>query len=412
VPAKHADDRPRDMSEVDRRLRELLATATLAGSSGRAAAAATERAVTAGGTPRATPRNPYLNRVMIKNAEDFFGRQQEVKRIFARLNATPPGSISIVGERKIGKSSLMNYVYMRSQRQKNLEQPEKMVMVFLDFQQEKDMSMESFVRLLIGMADCELRGRLDVSGCALSLDGVKDMVQRLDAAGLRLAILLDEFEIVTTNPSFDLEFFSFLRYLANHYNVAYLTSSARDLQTLCHTREISDSPFFNIFTTMRLSVFQRAEALELIRTPSERVGRPLAPHAETILGMAGRFPFFLQMACSHALEYLEEHPDGTAPDFAEIRRRFMHEASLHYRYIWDGFDEHERSAVLRLAQGRSIPDALRHVVEELESKHYVEGEGGSPRPFSATFEEFVKTEGVRRKKEPSLLSRLFKRPGA
>src|SRR6185503_10163502 len=199
-------------------------------------------------------------RVMIKHREDFFGRGQEIKRIAARLNASPPGSISIVGDRRIGKSSLLNYVYNRQNRGALLEEPDRTVMVFLDLQSEKNMSMETFVRVLLGIANIELRGRLDVSDCSLNLDGVKDLVQRLHNAGFRLAILLDEFEAVTTNPNFNLEFFSFLRYLANHYNVSYLTSSARDLQNLCHTKEISDSPFFNIFSMMKLSVFQPQEA--------------------------------------------------------------------------------------------------------------------------------------------------------
>jgi len=403
--AKHPDDRPRDMGAVARRLGELLMRPDLAG----AGALPVPAAPTA---PRPHTRNPYLNRVMIKNPGDFFGRQQEVKRIFARLNATPPGSISIVGERKIGKSSLLNFVYMQAQRQKHLEEPEKMVMVFLDFQEQKAMALESFVRLLLNMVSLELRGRVDLSGCTPSLDGVKEMVQRLDAAGLRLALLLDEFDVVTTNTNFSLEFFSFLRFLANHYNVAYLTSSGRDLQMLCHTREISDSPFFNIFSTMRLSVFQREEALELIRVPSEHMGRPLAPYAEQILTLAGRFPFFLQMACSHVVEYLEEHPDGAQPDFAEIRRRFASEAWLHFRYVWDGFDPHQRSALLRMAKGRSIPDSLRHVVDELATKHYVEGEGSACRLFSSSFEEFIRTEGAREEKKPSFLGRLLKRTGA
>jgi len=277
-------------------------------------------------------------------------------------------------------------------------------MVFLDLQQEKGMSTEAFVRTLLGMADLELRGRLDVSDCAHSLDGIKDMVQRLDAAGFRIAILLDEFEAVTTNPNFSLEFFSFLRFLANHYNVAYLTSSARDLQVLCHTKEISDSPFFNIFSTMRLSVFQRGEAEELIRVPSERVGKPLGAHVNAILEMTGLFPFFIQMACSHAIEYLDEHPDVTQPDFAEVRRRFYDEAKLHYRYIWDGFDIHQKSTVLRVARGKGLPDALRHVFEELESRHYVES-GPRPKLFASTFHDFVRSEGAGERE--SLLGRLL-----
>ena len=397
--AKHADERPADMAEVERILGEILGQADLA-----AAVRRRHESITA--CPRQTPSNPYLNRVMIKRPGDFYGRRQETKRIYARLNATPPGSVSIVGDRKIGKSSLLNYVYMQQQRQEYLELPEKMVMVFLDLQEQKNMSMESFVRVMLGITSYELRGRLDVSDCALNLDGVKDLVQRLDGAGFRLAILLDEFDIVTTNPSFDLEFFSFLRFLANHYNVAYLTSSARDLQVLCHTKEISDSPFFNIFSNMRLSVLQRGEAEELIRAPSEKAGRPLAPYSEEIMGMAGQFPFFIQMACAHAFEYLEENPGVERPDFDEIRKRFYAEARLHFRYIWENFDDHEKSAVLRVAKGRGVPDALQHVLQELGARHYVEAAAEKPQLFAQTFEQFVKNEADLSGKK-SLLSKLL-----
>lgn len=397
---KRPDLRPQSMLEVARAIGEVLE-----------GGASLDQAVTAAITapvPARTPRNPYLNRVMIKHRDDFFGRGQEVKRIAARLNATPPGSISIVGERRIGKSSLLNYVYNHTNRSAFLEQPQKTVMVFLDLQSEKGMSVESFVKVLLGIANYELRGRLDVSDCALSLDGIKDMVQRLDAGGFRLAILLDEFEGVTTNPNFTLEFFSFLRFLANHYNVSYLTSSARDLQELCHTKEISDSPFFNIFSTMRVSVFQPHEAEELIRVPSERLGQPLAPHTQAILEMSGLFPFFIQMACAHTLEWLEEHPGSHAPDFDEIRRRFIEEAELHYRYIWDGLDAHERSTVLRVAKGKSLPDSLKHVLDELLRRRYVERHSGRARLFAGPFTDFVRVEAERESK-PGLLSKLFGR---
>jgi serine/threonine protein kinase len=403
--AKRPEDRPRDMEDVQRRIDAVLADADL------------DAASTTGpaeGAPRHTPtptssRNPYLNRVMIKSRDGFFGRRQEVQRIFARLNATPPGSISIVGDRKIGKSSLLNHVYMNAQRQRLLEEPEKTVMVFVDLQEHKSMSIAAFVQVLLSIASYELRGRLEVADCSHDLEGVKTLVQRLDSAGFRLAILLDEFDAVTTNPSFDLEFFSFLRFLANHYNVAYLTSSARNLQVLCHTKEISDSPFFNIFSTMRLSAFPPDEAEELIRVPSERAGKPLAAHTERVLDMAGRFPFFIQMACAHAIEYLEENP-GRPPDFTEIRRRFCEEARHHYRYVWDSFDAYEQSAVERVAKRKGIPDGLRHVVAELSARHYVETDGRAPRLFASTFDEFVRLEAARGSSDkPSLLGRLFGR---
>ncbi|HZL85368.1 MAG TPA: protein kinase [Candidatus Krumholzibacteria bacterium] len=394
---KDPEQRPRDLQSVEKILNEVLVTADLDTSK-------LDRLETLPpGRSSRTSRNPYLNRVMIRKRSDFFGRGQEVKRIYARLNATPPGSVSVVGDRKIGKSSLLNYVYMRPNRQEFLDEPEHMIMVFMDLQQEKDLTMERFVGALLSMASLELHGRVDLSDCRHDLDGIRAMVERLDAAGMRLAILLDEFERITGNANFGLEFFSFLRFLANHYNVAYLTSSARDLQALCHNKQISDSPFFNIFSTMRLSVFRPEEALELIRVPSQNVGRPLAPFAEPILGMAGLFPFFLQMACCHTLESMEEH--GTeAPDFSDIGRRFSQEARFHYRHMWEGFDDDERSLFRRVAGKKSIPDALKHVLEELSNRHYISTEN-EPRLFASTFEEFVKSESPEKK---GFLARWFR----
>jgi serine/threonine protein kinase len=405
---KRPDSRPESMAEIERALAEILST--LDSRTPREDSSATVSGHVSVSSSRSSSRNPYLNRVMIKKREDFFGRAQEVRRIFARLNASPPGSMSIVGDRKIGKSSLLNFVYQRSNRLIHLEAPDKMVMVFLDLQEEKGMSIERFVGKLLAIADYELRGRLDVTDCRRDLDGVKDFVQRLDAAGFRLAILLDEFDAVTTNDNFGLEFFSFLRFLANHYDVAYVTSSARDLQTLCHKKEIADSPFFNIFSTTRLSTMQREEAEELVRVPSERAGRPLGPHAGRILDIAGLFPFFIQMACCHAFEWMEENPASADLDLEAVQRRFYEEAKLHYRYIWDGFDTHEKSAVRRVATGRGIPDALRHVVGELGSKRYVQEGAGKSRLFAAPFEEFVR-EVSRGEGGASLWSRLFGRDG-
>ena len=49
-----------------------------------------------------------MNRVMIQDIEEFYGRDVEVEKIYSRIGSSRPQSISIVGERRIGKSSLLN----------------------------------------------------------------------------------------------------------------------------------------------------------------------------------------------------------------------------------------------------------------------------------------------------------------
>ena len=34
---------------------------------------------------------------------------------------------------------------------------------------------------------------------------------------------------------------------------------------------------------------------------------------------------------------------------------------------WEGFDEHEKSTAVRVAAGKSLPDSLKHVLDELEA---------------------------------------------
>ena len=109
--------------------------------------------------------------------------------------------------------------------------------------------------------------------------------------------------------------------------------------------------------------------------------------------MAGLFPFFLQVACSQTLEYLEEHETGGEPDFREIGRRFYEEAKLHYRYIWDGLDGVERSTLLRLAKGKEVPPALQHVQDQLARRSYIVQEGSRRKLFASTFADFVRREG-------------------
>jgi AAA+ ATPase superfamily predicted ATPase len=66
--------------------------------------------------------NPYQNQEAIENPDDFFGRKKEIKIIFTLISdAAEPHNISIVGERRIGKSSLLLFVKNEATRKKYLK---------------------------------------------------------------------------------------------------------------------------------------------------------------------------------------------------------------------------------------------------------------------------------------------------
>jgi serine/threonine protein kinase len=336
-------------------------------------------------------QNPYLNRAMIRNPADFVGRTQEVRRIYARLNASPPGSISIVGDRRIGKSSLLSYVSMPASCEAHLHDPDRTLMVYFDLQQTGRM-LESILEDLVGAVRAKADGRVALPRASDTLGGLRAVIQALVGGGFRIVLLLDEFERLTRNESVPVDCYSFLRSLQQSYDIAYVTSSVRPLHELCHSKEIADSPFFNIFTKMSLGPFAPEEARALVTEPARRIGIELEPfHGFVIDGLAGHLPMFLQIACGALVDAMQSSR-GAGPDLDEARRLFEDEAEPHFRFLWTSLDEGKRDVVRRLAFGEVVPAAREHSQSELLSDGYLRVREDRVQPFSDAFASFIRSE--------------------
>jgi hypothetical protein len=89
-------------------------------------------------------RNPYLNRSMIRSLDGFFGREREIERIMSRLGAATPQSVSIVGQRRIGKSSLLWHLAQPELQARYLDDPSTYLFVYLDFQGQRHLDLAAF----------------------------------------------------------------------------------------------------------------------------------------------------------------------------------------------------------------------------------------------------------------------------
>lgn len=358
---------------------------------------------------RSSKRNPYLNRVMIQHPGDFFGRQREIRRIYSRLDAPHPQSISIVGERRIGKSSLLNFIYNKKNRKLHMQNYGNAIFAYLDFQRNVDFDTPKFIDFLFSVFSYETADGEKYTEREKNLDELKEVIQELNDKGKRIILLMDEFESITRNEKFPESFFAFLRSLANSYRVAYVTTSYDELQLMCHNKDISDSPFFNIFSTLPLRLFSEKEALELIAVPSKREGIPMEGFAGRIIEMAGYHPFYLQIACSYVFEHLIEDPTAE-PDWKEIERTFTDEVYPHYSFVWDRMEPQEKENFTRLAEGKPISRKFQFVNDNLIRRGYLqEAPGGEIKLFSSIFQSFIleKSQGDKGKK--SFLKSIFKK---
>jgi class 3 adenylate cyclase len=337
--------------------------------------------------------NPYLNRVMIPHPGMFHGRGSLVKKIMSRLSAQHPQSVSLVGERRIGKSSLLNHLRSPGTRIAHFEDPDAFLQVFIDFQQARTIDEGQFFGLIFAELERKypgLAGRTPQAG-----EGeMRRLCEVVSEKGMRMIFLFDEFECVTKNPKIGPEFYSFLRSLANNYPVGFITASGRNLKDMCVTHEISDSPFFNIFSVHHVGLFNPDEALSLVRGPSEARGIPLLPLAQPIIDMGGLYPFFLQMACGAWFEFLEAE-EKKAEDFIgkpiprDVANAFREESRPHFEFICESAGDSERKALVACGASGGA-EASNPAAEELERKGYLVRSGDKLVPFSSEFGRFLR----------------------
>ena len=332
-------------------------------------------------------RNPYLNRSMIRSVAEFHGRRQELDFLMGRIGAPTPQSVSVLGERRIGKSSLLWHIAQKDVQSRHFEYPERYVFVMVDFQGRQNLSEADFCRFFGEQLRAEVPSGIEVPPLGSTAD-IQQVVQRLTEAGLRLVCLFDEFDCITGSTGFSLGFFGFLRSLANQYPVAFVTSSRHDLPTLCHRQEIADSPFFNIFSRQPLGLMAENEVRELIVNPSDAAGLPLQAHAEDLLRLSGHWPFFVQTACAIAFDLAMESGSDEV-DMVQVERRFTEEARSHFQYFWDHLGSPERKVLASIARAEEPDPAQVEALESLKSDGFVFSDRDRDALFSPVFTRFV-----------------------
>jgi hypothetical protein len=110
-------------------------------------------------------------------------------------------------------------------------------------------------------------------------------------------LLIDEFEGLTKKQEFNDDVFDTLRSLGNNGHIAYVTASLSSLKTLCEKGKFT-SPFYNIFSEVKLGRFSPEETMDFLSTRGESFGFDQG-EIEFVYGIADNHPLHLQIACYH-----------------------------------------------------------------------------------------------------------------
>jgi transcriptional regulator with XRE-family HTH domain len=302
--------------------------------------------------------------------EKFYGRRQAKLEVKNRIGAIASQSVNIVGLRRIGKTSLLRYI--RSNPTEFIQPERQPLIVSLDLQSNP-------VSTPAGIVEGLRRGIMRQQGKEPWKQdeneddwAVQDGLEALRDRGVRLIVMLDEFEAIASRLDEFQGWGEDWRSKASTQGLfSLVVASKRPISEMYQGLGLT-SPFGNIFSTTILGGLEREAWQKLVREGF--AGSKVSEETlDWIDELAGGLPLYVQMAA--ALLWQEEG------DLMRAEAAFRMQAEPRLRELWQGLSEAERRVVQQLGDGD------RAVMEQLRRYGVIRADGGL---FSRVFAELVR----------------------
>ncbi|MBN2394621.1 MAG: CHAT domain-containing protein, partial [Anaerolineae bacterium] len=243
---------------------------------------AVRRVSTVRAAPASLPPNPFTDMLVIRDASRFIGRDAELRRVRSLLRS---GSVTLVGEPKIGKSSLMARL--------------------------ADLWKTVNGGRVFGPLDCQgVWDRADFFAELAKLIGLPvtdDRRALRDALRITSGLLLiDEMDCAPGWGLTDNDFALFRAVCSHNPGFRLLVVSRTPLKTLFPDAR-RGSPAYNFLLPYTLGELSDVDARTLLAHPWDTTAPTFdAATVDALLALAGTHPFKLQRAAHHRYEALRD----------------------------------------------------------------------------------------------------------
>ena len=344
--------------------------------------------------------NPYVFGRPIRNPENFYGREDEIREIFSNIKKMQP--ISLIGQRKIGCTSLLHYISHPEISSKYLG-PDNYIILYIDLEGLINLSQEQFwvyvtekmTRSIEKSTNTTIHNLLK-KGNILPTD-IYNLIENHFSQDIRIVLCFDEFEATAQNPNFDPYFFSLLRSLVTYnFNVSLIVASQENLRKLTYLKEILTSPFFNIFLEMRIGFLKKEETMHLIHTPAEREGVQLnEDDVNFVFDVADCHPFFVQAACYEIFNYRYRKRKTLGEKLSQIEYRKLEillyeKFSNHFEDYWSDLGDQERKKLKNICKSSVNSTKYDKSTQILEDLCLIKKEDDMYKIFSSLFQRFCR----------------------
>jgi len=275
------------------------------------------------------PCCPFIAGPKITDPRLFVGRKVELQRLTGYMEGVQPISLNMVGQRRIGKSSLLYHFFQTWEQRVRI--PQRYVVIYLSLQEAAAQTEASLYKAiaqrLVARPAVQRRAELGqvLAQQPLTREKFSAVLRQFRAVNLLPVLCLDEFEALLRYPrQFDDGFFDALRALMDENALLMMVASRRPLDVYRRQHRLTSS-FFNVGHLLVLGELTDEEAGDLVRLPaSTTLGAPAAlslDEQRLARHWAGCHPCLLQLAASALCQARQEGKDR-----AWARARFQTEA--------------------------------------------------------------------------------------
>lgn len=226
----------------------------------------------------------------------FFGRDSELRRIIE----TPSACYCILGSRQIGKTSLLQTLRNKANREGTLANS---VAVYVDATSDRYLRMfqKNLMQELLRETE---ETDVDLTWIDPGEPFFEELGVALKQSGRRYLFLIDEIDNLVRGECVA-SFEEFVRSMSNEDYARFVFSGYRALRDRTNDRS---SCFYNLFDTIVLKPLERAEASALVREPMAQIHVDFENDRviDAVLDQGSRFPSHLQRMCHLLLKKLDD----------------------------------------------------------------------------------------------------------
>ncbi|NJM47162.1 MAG: helix-turn-helix domain-containing protein [Alkalinema sp. RU_4_3] len=305
-------------------------------------------------------------------ADRFYGRSRTIADLKSRIGARSPQCVNLVGLRRSGKSSMLQYV--KAKPEMFFAAGQHPLIVYLDLQDGRYHSPDGLLEgLRDGIAGLMREEPWGKNGDAFAIE---DGLERVRDRGWRLIVMLDELEAIGKRLAEFEDWGEDWRSKASAGLFSLVIATKRPLGEVYGSLGLT-SPFDNIFSKTMLGALEPEDWRGLVTDGLAGIdGKALG----WIDRMSGGWAYYVQMAAAMVWQY---------GDLGEAEREFRYQAEDRFRELWKDLGAEQGALRGLVLNGKAI-DPRTGLGDRLFRYGVLRSDG---RFFSEAFGDWIRENG-------------------